>query len=495
MTYIHLFFERLKKLKPGTIIIVITGVMVFLYIAEKSSVASFTHDESFSYNHYVSQSFLDILSNKGAYTNNHILNTLGVKYSEMLFGSSEFALRLPNLLLFLVFLIYTVLLLKRLNPVISCCIFIVLATNSVLMDFFGLARGYGMSIGFMTMSLYHLITSFEHKRDKNLVLFNLAGLLAILSSFTMLTYYVAALLVYNIIRFAETHFNRNVKFNFITANRTNLLCLIPIILILYEPIRRAIKFNTLNFGGKQGFISDSVTSIVYNILPGMQLNALQLFCMKMIIILVLWGSFALILLNTLKSLKNFLDQNRSWIIVNMIFLIIGAETILQFDLLKTDYLIGRFALFLLPLFVLNLGYLLDFLSHGKGRCFFISILVVAAILSGLHFYRNRNFTDCSEWGYDSETKNAVLALIADQKKDPIQGHKVKVGINWLFEPTMNFYKSTKKLSWLTPLDRIGLTGGDDYAYIFLADTNTVTRKNYRIVFKSDRIKTQLIRFR
>ena len=187
----------MKNFKITPVLFILTGLIIFAYIATKATVSSFTHDESFSYLRYVSHSFMDLVSNKDAYTNNHILNTLCMKYSEMVFGNSALALRLPNLLLLIVFFVYAYLLLRNLNPVIGLCIFILMATNTALVDFFGLARGYGLSIGFMTMSLYALVHSFNEKRTRNLILFNIGTLLAIFSNFTLLTFYVAALVVYN----------------------------------------------------------------------------------------------------------------------------------------------------------------------------------------------------------------------------------------------------------------------------------------------------------
>src|ERR1051326_42770 len=128
------------------------GVILFFYIAIKASISSFTHDESFTYLHYPHDTFMNIISYKNFYTNNHILNSLLMKYSELLFGSSEFALRLPNLLLFIVYMIYSYLLFRKTNQFLSVAIFILLCANSSLIDLFGLARGYGLSFGFMLMS-------------------------------------------------------------------------------------------------------------------------------------------------------------------------------------------------------------------------------------------------------------------------------------------------------------------------------------------------------
>jgi hypothetical protein len=54
-------------------IIALIGLSILSLIAAKAYHTSFTHDESFSYLHYIPESFMDILAFKDSYTNNHIL--------------------------------------------------------------------------------------------------------------------------------------------------------------------------------------------------------------------------------------------------------------------------------------------------------------------------------------------------------------------------------------------------------------------------------------
>ena len=176
-------------------IIALIGISVFYLVAIKAATSSFTHDESFSYLHYVPQSFMDILSFKDSYTNNHILNSLGMKYSEKIIGTSEFSLRLPNLILLIIYGGFCILLLKKSHKIITISFFVLLLTNNPLMDFFGLARGYGLSIGFMIMAIYYLVNASNSGKNKHLILFHLAALLATLSNFTMLNFYVASIIV------------------------------------------------------------------------------------------------------------------------------------------------------------------------------------------------------------------------------------------------------------------------------------------------------------
>jgi len=435
---------------------------------------------------------MDIISNQGAFTNNHVLNTLFMKYSERLFGNSEVALRSPNLLMLLALLFYTWLLFRKKNQVIAVSIFVLMSTNTALTDFFGLARGYGLSIGFMIMSIYHLISSFENNKNKHLMLFNLASLLAILSNFTMLSYYISALLVFNLMQFTESRFIDKEKFSIFKTNKVNIILFFFLLIVLYEPVRKAVKFNSFDFGGKQGFVTDTITSLIYHIFTNVPLTPGGLLLLQISILSMVFLSFIVILMNTYNANKEFFSQNRALIIVNLIILCIATETILQHYILKTDYLVGRFSLFLLPLLILNFGFLVQYMLKFRYRILIQGFVVIIALLSVSNFYANRNLYSCADWGYDMETKNAVAALVSYQQNTGLKPANIKLGINWIFEPTINYYIQTRKIKWLLPVDRNGFTERDDYRYIFKEDTAAL-KINHEIIFSSERTNTLLIR--
>ncbi len=245
------------------ILVLIAGSLIFFYTGLKAQLASFTHDESFSYLNYCHESFIEIITFNNWYTNNHVLNSLFMKYSAQLFGTSEFALRLPNLLLLLVYMAYSFRLFRDKNPLLALAIFLLLCTNTLLIDLFGLARGYGMSCGFMLMSLYHFLKFGEQRQRKDLFIFHLAALLAILSNFTLLAYYAAALLTYNLSALLPTGLNKASKFNLLSVNKVHALPLMAVFVILYEPVRRLLTKTTLDFGGSNGFYEDTVSHLVY----------------------------------------------------------------------------------------------------------------------------------------------------------------------------------------------------------------------------------------
>jgi len=58
-------------------------------------------------------------------------------------------------------------------------------------------------------------------------------------------------------------------------------------------------------------------------------------------------------------------------------------------------------------------------------------------------------------------------MLADLKKEiiPDENKKTKLGIIWLYEPSINFYIKTQKLDWLEEVNRSGVEGDFDFYYV------------------------------
>jgi hypothetical protein len=86
--------------------------------------------------------------------NHHRLNTWAMEASARWFGVSELTLRLPNVLAHVVYLGCVLALLRRLGSVaVQVCAFAAWALNPFVLDFFALARGYGLGLAAMAASL------------------------------------------------------------------------------------------------------------------------------------------------------------------------------------------------------------------------------------------------------------------------------------------------------------------------------------------------------
>lgn len=470
-------------------LILLIGLFLLFFVAYKASITSFTHDESFTYLKYVRLQFLEILSFKNSYTNNHILNTILMKYSELIFGTSEFTLRLPNISSFFVYLLFTFFILKIQNRILMLPIFLLMVLNPFLLDFFGLARGYGLSFALMIVSIYYFLRSLEKNgKSRDLWFFNMSALLAVLANFTLLNFYVAILVTFNIILLINSKLRVNQsgeKLNLLKLNKVNIISIFISIAVLYMPIKHLVKVNLLSFGGNSLF--KTFTSQVYkacdnNSNPGKYSDVISYFIIAIIVI-----SFLIVLINYLMKNKEFFKQFKGLIAVNFILIIILLETVVQHYLLHNDYFKGRFALFLYPLIVLNFGFLMYYLLSGRLKYPAIIFCFIIVIPTVMNFYSNANIVSYKDWRYDQSTKQMLTELENHVISSNGKNENVQLGINWLFEPTINFYRITHDLKWLEPPTREGLKENDDYIYIFDKDFKTTGKP----IFTSEKIKASL----
>ena len=473
--------------------IILIGMVLFFYVFTKVGVSSFTHDESYTYLNYPHDSFTEIISFSNWFTNNHILNTLFIKYSEKLFGNSELALRLPNLILLLVYMFYSYRLFIDKNHLLGIAMFLLLGTNVLLMDLFGLARGYGLSFGFMLMSMYHFMEYLKGRKTLHIILFHLAALLASLSSFTLLTFYAAMLLVYNVLLYIDVRIMKSEKFRFFQLNKVHLIPLLLVFVILYEPLRRLLTYNDLNFGGKQGFYADTVSELIFNTFHYTPISPSVLLILQIIFTLIILISFVIIVRSVIQRKREFFNQYIGLIISNFLLIILSVIIILQHIILKTDYPIGRFSVFLFPLFIIHLGFFIHYLIvTGYKKTSLITISLVA-LISAISFYDKADFSSSAEWTYDSKTKNMIQTLTTYRELNHDKSKNIKLGINWVFEPTINYYIKRYEIDWLLPADREGISVSDDYFYIFKDDFNKLQLSDYEIIKEYNEINTLLIK--
>jgi hypothetical protein len=180
-------------------LIIIIGFVFLSLSIYKAAHTAFTHDESFTYLSYVKKSVIGILTMEEPISaNNHILNSIGMKVIDKLLAPTPFNLRLPNIFGHLLFIIFSALIINTYkNSYYKVIAFVLINSNIYLIDFFSLARGYGLSLGFLMAHWYFLYKTAGNIQNKNnfrLMLFAL--LLAMLSNFSVIYYTISLIVIY-----------------------------------------------------------------------------------------------------------------------------------------------------------------------------------------------------------------------------------------------------------------------------------------------------------
>src|SRR5215469_12965294 len=145
------------------LLIAVFGLNVYRAVTQ-----SITTDEAFTYNRFVSSPSAGLVEHFDA--NNHVLNSLLGKASIALFGLKEWTLRLPSVLggaLYL-FAAYRLCFLLFGGGAWSFLTTALLSTDPLLLDHLSAARGYGLALAFLLLSIYQFFRAAEAKPFRSL---------------------------------------------------------------------------------------------------------------------------------------------------------------------------------------------------------------------------------------------------------------------------------------------------------------------------------------
>lgn len=452
--------------KTVDIIVIVISILLLTYTGIRAASLSFTFDESLSYNRFVSLRFLDIVSYKIPNANNHMINTLFMRYISILFGNSEFLLRLPSLVSHLIYIIFSYRIIRKVSsPFVALAGFLLLNLNPFFLDYFSLARGYAMAVSFTVLSVFYLFNYIENSKINNLKLSLFFSILAILSNFCLLIYYVSLIAVINI--YWLSHEGGIKLRDLINKNKPVLISFLFLVVIMFEPVRKLTKAKEFYDGGNTGFWKDTVGSLINSSLYGHGYPEIVPVYVKYFIAVSI---FAMIITVAYRFYsKRWKIFNEKITLALLLLLITCFVSVVQHFVLNSLFLINRMALFFIPLFFIP--FILLFSEFVKNTKFKIVCLLFLFSVSGVlifHTISSLNTSYTLMWRYDADTKK-MLSDLEMQVKNSEQSH-VKLGVIWLYEPTSNFYRTTKKYEWLEKVTwDNNVTPG--YDYYFLADSS------------------------
>jgi len=182
----------LKKINP--IVFVVIYALTFIYILYKILHVPITHDEVATTVYYNNFSVWELMMYPDPLPNNHILNTISAKLFIFLFGAEQWAVRIPNLLSFVLFgvgvyrILKTVISKESMFFIPAALLFI---ASPYLLDFFGLCRGYGMSAALCTLSVSYIISGFATSTNKHIWYGFILSISACYANFTLLVFWAA----------------------------------------------------------------------------------------------------------------------------------------------------------------------------------------------------------------------------------------------------------------------------------------------------------------
>jgi len=438
-------------------------IPLLVYVVYRAYSVGVTYDESWTIRLFVDLPFMDALNCSPCDANNHILNTLLIKLMFVFGDDSLFLARTPNMLAFLLYGYFTYRICNQyLSFRFGIIAFLIILCNPFVLDFFSLARGYGLAMGFQMMSIYYFVSFFKSLKTKHAIFSLVSGVFAVLSSFSFLNYWLViafVILIYSIV------FSSKFKLKQILGSV--FLIALFLIALIYEPIRKMLINGNFYYGGDTGFFSDTLVSLTKYSMYSPNETPL--------VFGVLIGFLFVLFLSVIFSFfqnKNVVDPKSLFLLVLIlcVFAIIS-----QFYLFGTPFVIDRSALFFYPLFV----FLLCFALYDLQKYWLSTVLAgVITLVVLVNFTFHANTYKTATWYFDAHTIG-VLAFLNNKGK--LKGEVIKLDYSWPFGGAILYYTQRKKYDYLElikdPWNREVFNKEADY-YLFL--NQNLERVGYEI---------------
>ncbi len=161
-------------------------VGLFVYVVLRAVLIPITIDEAATFFHYINLG--KIWPGEAHWdANNHVLNSLLTWVSYKAFGDSEIALRIPNVLAGLLYLIFAYKLSFQIDrKLLRWALFLSLACSRLVLEFFSLTRGYGLSLGLLLTATFFMYRWMKTEKVGFLFLSGIGIQLATLANLSLL---------------------------------------------------------------------------------------------------------------------------------------------------------------------------------------------------------------------------------------------------------------------------------------------------------------------
>jgi hypothetical protein len=358
---------------------------------------------------------------------------------------------------------------------------IMILSNPFLIEFFSLARGYGISLGFMLLSIYFMLRNKSEDSTPSMllndfILTSLCASLAIYASLTIINFFICVLIIFSIKYwlFRQAHntdSNFNIKFWSIFVIST-----IPILLGVIH-LMKLKGANELYFGASsliEGFDLLLISSTNFN-----EATSLAIFIIKLLIVSLLFISVLYIIVN--KKYKGGLFLTT----VLIILLVIGL--FFENVFFGARYPTSRTALYYIPIIgIFTYHLFLDLIEQYDIKTKYYAPVILCLVTPLIiNFVTKANLSYTTTWKYDAHTKE-VMNAVRDYTQNA--DNKKTISNHWLFEPTINYYTNRWKLN-LNSANRNGVELNYDFIYR-LYDVTPLD--GFRVVYLYNDIQSDLL---
>lgn len=261
--------------------------------------------------------------------------------------------------------------------------FLLLFTNTpFLLDYFNLARGYGLSMAFLVLALLQTALFLKKQKCYFAIFAAVAWLLSVFASLTLLPFALAGLTFLLVLLCIQKKWFASL-----------------LVILSYMPVFYLVKYSfylkdlgKLYYGGQEGFIENTVTSLVSYIWMDSPW-----------VYLVLQFLFVFVIIASFVQIGTYRSVLQPQMLYFLFFLLAIVNIFAQHFLFKTNFPEDRAALYLPLFFFGTLAFLLDF-YHFRFFSWLISGICV------FFFVTQINFSHSLFFAYEHFNPNLLLSM-------------------------------------------------------------------------------------
>lgn len=387
--------------KTERTLFILLAVLFAVYILLRAWWLPITHDEGATCFNHVPRRLLDTLFfQKEANPNNHILNTIGIKIFQGIFGWKTFVVRIPALIGGFCYLAVSILMARRITAIswLRVLILLLMLGNPYLLEFFSLARGYGLAIGLMSLAIwqYWLFIDFNARKYAHRAAI-FAGL-AVYANFTLLIFYAPFLGLLFLAAFLKNNGWAGFWAKSGAALKTSGL----FIALMATPLIRLSKDNEIVIWNRLPSFFTTVEQLVGNAIrnkPYLGDNTVKILSVLLIVGVITGWILALIrwYRDGRKKIGEDIGIASAALLAGVVL-----TNFVQVWVTNTPFLQARLSLFYYPLAAILLGFSVEWVRAQFPRGVFLLALPLTFMVL-LNNVRCLNLQNSFEWWYDSGT--------------------------------------------------------------------------------------------
>lgn len=467
--------------------ILVLALLLLAYTIARASAVSFSWDEAYTFMNHVRKDvfFLGALDIGSA--NHHMLNVWGMWICAKVFGTDEFSLRVPNLLGHVLYLYATArIALKAERFVLCIVVFLLLNVHPYVLDFFGLARGYGLSFGFMMMALWQLHRfATEGRTGRAAIRGTMHAALATLAHTIMLNFFlglVAAFVGTWLVKAWTSRSDLDWK-PILAIGAIVLACLAMV-------VPNAVGMHHIGalFHGSdtlwEGMMRSLAERATYHfVTPFLPLTTMGIF----VSVVLVFSAWTLIM--AFSKERNCLPLLLGLVVSTLVLLLLY----IQHHFLDLPWPRTRTALFLLPL----LSYLLVAAMLAWRPDAFQPVLLGSALamILVLHFGRSMNLAYVIEWKESGAARQLLEFIEKDHLPLTEERPIITVSTGGECGPVLDYYIYTRGWQWLVNSDQPKHDSFPrcEYHLVEWTAEQWIEHPNWTLLYRSNETGTSLYR--